>query len=158
LRSWRTIIARPILAGSGFAESLQASLALGRRGVAAGSRLRWAGILAGCGAARFAKAAVARLCRRVRRGPAPSLRRRSLPGIRLVREELRIGAGSRNIGNRAIREAAVGAAGIHRQPSAHQAGLLDLDAVHVLYILEPPSAKILCPYSGNGIADASVSI
>jgi hypothetical protein len=76
----------------------------------------------------------------------------------LVREELRIAAGSRNVGHGAIREAATGAAGIHRQPSAHQAGLLDLDAVHMLHILEPPSAKILRTHSGNGIANTSVSV
>ena len=154
LRCRRTIVARNRLARSRLAKPLQAALPLACRSACRGRR--GPVILSRWRVGRFSKTVVAG-CR-----PAAGCRvsvGRSLPaGTALTREELRIPAGSRNIGGCPIGKAPAGYAGVERHTAVYQTRSQYLATSHVLHILKTASREIFRSHTRNSVRNTSISV
>jgi hypothetical protein len=60
----------------------------------------------------------------------------------LMRKEMGIGTGTRSIGHRAVRKPQVGARRRDRHGPSNQAGLADLAAREMTYVIEPSGPEI----------------
>jgi hypothetical protein len=76
----------------------------------------------------------------------------------LMRKEMGIGTGARNIGRRAVRKPQVGVTRRDRHGPSNQAGLADLAARETTYIIEPSGPEIGSTHPRNTIGYTRVSV